>query len=80
MIPRTAPRHAKITTAAYASKIPTIARRRATGSAPITRAGPTRCGSSDGERPMRITNTTKIEMRITASKIVSVCLNGNVSE
>ena len=45
-------------------------RRRVAASSGASRSvcdGPTRCGSSDGARAMRITNTTKMPIRITAS-------------
>ncbi len=55
-------------------------RRCAVGSEPMSRAGPTRCGSSDGARAMRNTNATKMAMSTTESKSVSVRFSGSVSE
>ena len=47
--------HRKMTPAAYASSsADDDASLASSGSAPIRRAGPTRCGSSDGARQMRI--------------------------
>ena len=46
----------------------------------MRRAGPTRCGSSAGERQRRNTNATKIVISTAESTSVSVCLNGSVSE
>ena len=70
----------KMTPAAYASSAPTTTRRCVVGSAPMSRAGPTRCGSSEGARQRRNTNITKMPMSTIESTIVSVSFSGRVSE
>ncbi len=73
--------HAKITTAGeHEQRADDDASLSTARELPISRAGPTRCGSSDGERAMRTTNTTKMPMRTTASTSVSVRFSGSVSE
>ena len=56
--------------------MPTTTRRCVVGNAPISRAGPTRCGSSDGARRCGSRTARRSPMRITESKIVSVRLSG----